>query len=81
MKIVNMHEAKTHLSRLTAEAVNGNPFIIAKAGVPMVMVSAWKPPASPTVRTGFMRGEIRVPADFDEIGSRELETLFSETTP
>lgn len=40
MKTVNVHEAKTHLSRLIAQAVAGEPFVIARAGKPMVKVEA-----------------------------------------
>ncbi|MGV3552642.1 type II toxin-antitoxin system Phd/YefM family antitoxin [Rhizobium sp.] len=40
MRQVNIHEAKTNLSRLIEEAVNGEPFVIAKAGKPMVQVIA-----------------------------------------
>jgi prevent-host-death family protein len=36
MRTVNIHEAKTHLSRLVARAAQGEPFIIAKAGKPLV---------------------------------------------
>ena len=43
MRTVNIHEAKTHLSRLLEEAVNGEPFIIAKAGKPLVVVSKVDP--------------------------------------
>ena len=39
MRTVNIHEAKTHLSRLLDEAVKGEPFIIAKAGKPLVKVT------------------------------------------
>jgi prevent-host-death family protein len=39
MRTVNMHDAKTHLSRLVEEAAKGEPFIIAKAGKPMVRVT------------------------------------------
>lgn len=38
MQTINIHEAKTHLSRLVEDAASGNPFIIAKAGKPMVKV-------------------------------------------
>ena len=40
MRVVNMHEAKTHLSRLVQAAAQGEPFIIARAGTPMVKVVA-----------------------------------------
>jgi prevent-host-death family protein len=39
MKTVNIHDAKTHLSKLIDAAAKGEPFIIAKAGKPMVKVS------------------------------------------
>ena len=38
MKTINIHEAKTHLSRLVDQVVNGEPFVIAKAGKPLVKV-------------------------------------------
>lgn len=40
MRTVNIHEAKTHLSRLVDQAVKGEPFVIAKAGKPLVKVVA-----------------------------------------
>jgi prevent-host-death family protein len=79
-KLVNIHEAKTHLSRLIEEAVQGEPFIIAKAGKPVVKVTAIDaPPASSVQRTGFLRGQISVPADFDRMGSDEITSTFEGT--
>ena len=75
MNIVNIHEAKTHLSRLIELAVNGQPFIIAKAGKPLVKVMAVDAPASPR-RIGFLEGEIQVPKDFDRMGEAEIAALF-----
>jgi prevent-host-death family protein len=76
MKTVNIHEAKTHLSRLIDRAAKGEPFVIAKAGKPMVKVTAVGA-ASPGVRrTGFLKGQIRVPDDFDRMGSKEIEEIF-----
>ncbi|WP_420633946.1 type II toxin-antitoxin system Phd/YefM family antitoxin [Candidatus Palauibacter sp.] len=77
MRTVNMHEAKTHLSRLVRAAVDGEPFVIARAGKPMVrVVSIDMPEPGEARRTGFMAGEISVPADFDRMGSREIEAMF-----
>jgi prevent-host-death family protein len=74
---VNIHEAKTHLSRLIEQAVNGEPFVIAKAGKPMVTVTAYSTPeVAPVKRLGFLAGEISVPDDFDEIGAQEIAQLF-----
>jgi prevent-host-death family protein len=77
MRTVNMHEAKTHLSRLVDEAAQGKPFIIAKAGKPVVKVTALDAPSGAQVRRlGFMAGQIAVPEDFDRMGSIEIEQLF-----
>ena len=77
MNTINIHEAKTHLSRLVEQAVAGKPFIIAKAGKPLVKVMALDAPvAGKKRRLGFLAGEIRVPDDFDRMGSREIEKLF-----
>ncbi len=77
MQKVNMHEAKTHLSRLVEQAAKGEPFVIAKAGKPMVKVVAIDAPTSaPIRRLGFMAGQIAVPDDFDRLGKDEIEQLF-----
>jgi prevent-host-death family protein len=77
MLTVNIHEAKTHLSRLIDRAAKGEPFVIAKAGKPLVKVTALEAPTSGQVRRlGFMAGEIAVPDDFDRMGSAEIEDLF-----
>lgn len=75
MTTVNIHEAKTHLSRLIDQAVNGQPFIIAKAGKPLVKVIALEAPASPR-RLGFLDGEITVPKDFDRMGDAAIAAMF-----
>ena len=77
MHQVNIHEAKTHLSRLIDEAVHGEPFIIAKAGKPLVKVIAFTAPAEKRIcRLGFMKGQLTIPKNFDSIGSEEIEALF-----
>ena len=75
MKTVNIHEAKTHLSRLIEEAVKGEPFIIAKAGKPMVKVTMVEDKPSP--RIGFLEGQIdEPPEDFDTMFEKEIEEMF-----
>jgi prevent-host-death family protein len=77
MLIVNIHEAKTHLSSLLERAAKGEPFIIAKAGKPLVkVVPLDTPEAGQARRLGFMAGQIEVPDDFERMGSAEIETLF-----
>jgi prevent-host-death family protein len=79
MQIVNIHEAKTHLSRLVEQAAKGESFVIAKAGKPLVKVTALEAPTGGQVRRlGFLSGEISVPADFDRMGGEEIETLFGD---
>lgn len=79
-RTVNIHEAKTHLSRLIEQAEQGEPFIIARAGKPVVKVTAVDAPAEPALRrTGFLAGQISVPDDFDRMGSDEIAAIFSET--
>ena len=77
MQIVNIHEAKTHLSRLIEKAARGEGFVIAKAGKPLVKVTALDTPAAgQSRRLGFLAGQIAVPDDFDQISSPEIEHLF-----
>ena len=77
MPTVNIHEAKTHLSRLVARAAKGEPFIIAKAGKPLVKVTALDTPEVRKVkRLGFMEGQTTIPDDFDRMGEAEIERMF-----
>ncbi len=55
--------------------MDGEPFIIARAGKPLVKVVSLEAPASGGSRTGFLRG-ISVPDDFDRMGGDEIETMF-----
>jgi prevent-host-death family protein len=75
MKTVNMQDAQTHLSRLVEAAVKGEPFIIVKAGKPLVKVVPVDAPTAPR-RLGFMRGAVTVPDDFDTMDQEEIEKLF-----
>jgi prevent-host-death family protein len=76
MKTVNIHEAKTHLSRLIERAAQGESFIIAKAGKPLVRVQALEANEGAKQRLGFLSGEIETPDDFDRIGQDEIERQF-----
>jgi prevent-host-death family protein len=79
MKTVNMHEAKTHLSKLVDAAVNGEPFVIARAGRPLVRVSPVEVPVQR--RTGFLKGQVDVPEDFDDMAADEIRALFEGESP
>ncbi len=76
MTTVNIHEAKTQLSRLVARVARGESFIIAKAGKPLARVIPIAAKESPEDRLGFMKGEMAVPKDFDQMGRDEIAALF-----
>ena len=77
MKSVNIHEAKTHLSRLVEAAAKGEPFIIAKAGKPMVKVVPLDSPEERAKRRiGFMDGQIKVPDNFDRAFEDDIADEF-----
>jgi prevent-host-death family protein len=78
MLIVNIHDAKTQLSKLVEQAAQGEAFIIAKAGKPMVkVIPLGKSETGTDRRLGFMAGEIAVPDDFDQMEALEIESLFA----
>lgn len=79
MRTVTITEARKQLSRLVDAAAGGEPFIITRAGKPLVKVVATEVQESGQVRRiGFLDGVILVPEDFDRMGSAELEALFRE---
>lgn len=77
MRTVNIHEAKTNLSKLIDGAVKGEAFVIAKAGRPLVKVVAIAEADTPKPRIGFMKGQLSVPEAFDDLGREEIEGLFA----
>jgi prevent-host-death family protein len=81
MRIINIHQAKTHLSRLVDEAEQGDSFIIAKAGKPKVLVVRLDAPEEGPGkrRIGSMKGMFTLPDNFEEIDKeldKEIERLM-----
>jgi prevent-host-death family protein len=76
METVNMHKAKTNLSKLVAKAAKGEPFIIARAGKPLVKVVAIEDEPKVKKRIGFLDGQFKVPDDFDTMGAAAIEEMF-----
>jgi prevent-host-death family protein len=74
MKTVNIHEAKTHLSRLLEGVGQGESFIIAKSGKPVAKVVPFS--EKPPQRIGFMEGQFTVPDDFDTMFAEEIQDMF-----
>ncbi len=81
-RTVSISEARSQLSKLVDRASKGEAFIIAKAGKPLVKVTAIDSPTQTRVRRlGFMAGQIAVPEDFDVMGSSEIERVFEGRDP
>lgn len=78
MDIVNIHQAKTHLSKLLARVLRGEEFVIAKAGKPVARVVPYEnAPARQKKRIGLLKDAgFKVPDNFDEIGREEIEAMF-----
>jgi prevent-host-death family protein len=82
VKTVNIHEAKTHLSKLVEKASKGESFIIARAGKPMVKVVPIDAPTARKMRrfgflaAEFAAGRFSIPDDFDRIGEEEIVRMF-----
>jgi prevent-host-death family protein len=76
MQQYNIHKAKTHLSALVEKAAQGEAFIIAKAGKPMVKVIPCVTQKTGQKRIGFLKGHVSVPADFDQMGQKEIIKTF-----
>jgi prevent-host-death family protein len=78
MRTYSVSEARRQLSRLVAQAAAGEPFVITKAGRPLVKVMAIETIDTPArKRLGFLAGQISVPSDFDEMGAAEIEEMFN----
>lgn len=75
MQTINIHEAKTHLSRLVEGVAGGEEVIIAKAGKPMARLVALEKPAGRR-KLGILAGKMVVPDDFDAPLPDELLALF-----
>jgi len=79
MQQINIHAAKTHLSALVEQAAAGEPFVIAKSGRPLVIVSPFTE-KKPGNRVGFLKDLISVPSDFDRIGADKIADMFEGKT-
>ena len=78
MKRVEISQAKREFSKLLDEASTGTPFIITRAGKALVNVMpAFLKPRLRIRRLGFMKGQIAVPEDFDQMQQSRIEALFT----
>ncbi|MCH9637942.1 MAG: type II toxin-antitoxin system Phd/YefM family antitoxin [Betaproteobacteria bacterium] len=78
MSTINIHEAKTHLSRFVEQAAAGEEIIIAKAGKPMARLVPLR--NTPSRRNlGLFKGKLNVPDDFDASLSDDVVGLFENS--
>ena len=82
MRSVNIHDAKTHFSRLVDDVAEGESVVIAKAGLPVArLVPLDAEPARSRNLLGFLKGRLSIPEDFDRMGGDEIALQFEGTGP
>jgi prevent-host-death family protein len=64
VKIINIYEAKTHLSKLVDQAASGQDVILARHGKPVALITAIGP-AKPRIQAGLLKGKLDIPDDFN----------------
>jgi prevent-host-death family protein len=79
MSQVNLHEAKTHLSRLVEAAAKGEEIVIAKAGKPMAKLVPLRPVARKERKPGVLKGKIWIAEDFDAPMTAEEQSEWTES--
>ena len=74
--VINMHEAKTHFSRLAERAAAGEDIVIARAGTPYVRLTMLKPPKKQGWLGSLAGEDFSIPDDFDTMAQSEIEEMF-----
>jgi prevent-host-death family protein len=73
---VNIHEAKTHFSKLLARVMRGEEIVIAKAGKPVARLVPERPPALARRVPGIDKGKLKIADDFDRMSKSELDQWY-----
>ncbi|CAH0140694.1 type II toxin-antitoxin system Phd/YefM family antitoxin [Roseomonas sp. CECT 9278] len=76
MSTLNIHEAKTHFSRLVDRVGAGESVVIARAGKPVAKLVPLSASDVPVKRVGFLAGAFSLPADFDSMGQDDIVKQF-----
>jgi prevent-host-death family protein len=76
MQTVNIHEAKTHLSRFVDQAAAGEEILIARAGKPVARLVALASDMNAPRKLGLGKGRFTLPADFDEMHAETIQGMF-----
>jgi prevent-host-death family protein len=77
--IVNIHEAKTHFSRLVERAIRGEEVVIGRAGKPVARLVPYRENDTPRIPGGW-KGRVRISEDFDELPA-EVAAAFRGERP
>lgn len=78
MEIINIHQAKTQLSKLLTRVALGEEFIIANRGVPVAKLSPYQTPVNNFRTPGRLAGQIKISEDFDEVDARIVRLFEGE---
>lgn len=78
MQSVNIHEAKTHLSRYVDQAAAGEEIIIARAGKPVARLVALQDAPGKPRKLGLGKGRFTLPVDFDAMAAGEIQSMFEK---
>lgn len=77
MKVINVQEAKTHLSRLIDDATEGKDIILGKHGKPLAKLTAYDPRKEPRKLGGF-QGKLQISEDFDDEDPEITKVFYRE---
>ena len=77
MQIINIHEGKTHFSRIISEAESGQTIVIGRMGTPVAMIIPYSPAQLQPRKGGQLKGKVWMAPDFDA-PDPEIERLFYE---
>jgi len=81
VETINVHSAKTHLSKLLARVAKGEEIVIAKAGKPVARLVPERPPAAAKRVPGIDKGKLWIADDFDVMSERELALWYGSKPP
>lgn len=76
MQTVNIHEAKTHLSRFVDQAAAGEEILIARAGKPVARLVALDSDKNQPRKLGLGKGRFTIPEDFDRLHEKAIQRMF-----
>jgi prevent-host-death family protein len=76
MQTVNIHEAKTHLSRFVDQAAAGEEIVIARAGTPVARLVALASDMNKPRTLGLGKGRFTLPAGFDRLHAEAIQSMF-----